>query len=179
MLTYVKPTRMSSETMDDPDSASLRELHAFVLGLGRLLALAGAAVSETQERLTAVAAASGAREARVVVPALIIAFGRAGAAARAASACWARSRTRDRFGTAPASMLPSAAIEQSARRASSAREIPSSLRAERRSRWALRSDWGKAKTSDPNSHEFNSHVRPRGLLRQWVRALSTDYCYSI
>lgn len=68
-------------TMDDLDSASLPELHAFVLGLGRSLALAGAAVSETQERLTAVAAASGAREARVIVlpTALMIAFGRAGA----------------------------------------------------------------------------------------------------
>ena len=42
-------------------------MHAFVLGLGRSLALAGAAVSETQERLTAVAAAGGAEEARVIV----------------------------------------------------------------------------------------------------------------
>lgn len=81
MLPSGEPTIMSSETIDDLDSVSLRELHAFVLGLGRALALAGAAVSETQERLTAVAAASGAQEARVVVlpTALMIAFGRAGA----------------------------------------------------------------------------------------------------
>jgi hypothetical protein len=37
---------------DTHESAGLRELHAFILGLGRSLALAGAAVSETQERLT-------------------------------------------------------------------------------------------------------------------------------
>jgi uncharacterized membrane protein YjjP (DUF1212 family) len=73
---------MPSETIDDLDSAGLHELHAFVLGLGRSLAQAGAAVNETQERLRAVAAASGAREARVIVlpTALIIAFGRAGSA---------------------------------------------------------------------------------------------------
>ena len=48
--------------------------------LGRALSLAGTAVSETQQRLTAVAAASGARDARIVVlpTALMIAFGRAG-----------------------------------------------------------------------------------------------------
>lgn len=82
MLSSVEPTRMPSETIDALDSASLRELHAFVLGLGRALALAGAAVNETQVRLTAVAAASGAQEARVLVlpTALIIAFGRAGSA---------------------------------------------------------------------------------------------------
>ena len=47
--------------------------------LGRVLSLAGTAVSETQQRLTAVAAASGVRDARVVVlpTALMIAFGRA------------------------------------------------------------------------------------------------------
>ena len=62
----------------DPDE--LRELHAFVLELGRTLSLAGTAVSETQERLTAIAAANGAQDARIVVlpTALIIAFGRAG-----------------------------------------------------------------------------------------------------
>lgn len=51
-----------------------------MLELGRALSLAGTAVSETQERLTAVAAASGANEARIVVlpTALIIALGRAG-----------------------------------------------------------------------------------------------------
>ena len=82
MLPRVEPTSMPSETVDELDSISLRELHGFVLGLGRSLALAGAAVSETQERLTAVAAASGAQQARVVVlpTALIIAFGRAGSA---------------------------------------------------------------------------------------------------
>src|SRR3954453_20154166 len=57
-------------------------LHAFLLELGRSLSLAGAAVSETQERLEAIAAANGADRARVVVlpTALIIAFGRGGAA---------------------------------------------------------------------------------------------------
>jgi uncharacterized membrane protein YjjP (DUF1212 family) len=78
----VEPTRMPSETIDDLDSASLRDLHAFVLELGRSLALAGAAVSETQERLTAVAVASGVQDARVVVlpTALMLSFGHAGAA---------------------------------------------------------------------------------------------------
>ena len=57
-----------------------RRAAAFVLELGRALSLAGAAVSETQERLTPVAAASGAGEARIVVlpTALMISFGRAG-----------------------------------------------------------------------------------------------------
>jgi uncharacterized membrane protein YjjP (DUF1212 family) len=51
-----------------------------VLELGRALSLAGTAVGETEERLTAVAAASGAPRARIVVlpTALLIAFGRAG-----------------------------------------------------------------------------------------------------
>jgi uncharacterized membrane protein YjjP (DUF1212 family) len=51
-----------------------------VLELGRALSLAGTAVSETQERLTRIAAASGGSDARVVVlpTALMIAFGRAG-----------------------------------------------------------------------------------------------------
>ena len=57
-----------------------RELHAFVLELGRELSLAGAAVSETQDRLTRIAAATGADDARIIVlpTALMIAFGRAG-----------------------------------------------------------------------------------------------------
>jgi uncharacterized membrane protein YjjP (DUF1212 family) len=56
------------------------ELHAYLLELGRALSLAGTAVGETQARLSTVAAASGASEARVVVlpTALIISFGRAG-----------------------------------------------------------------------------------------------------
>lgn len=60
--------------------SDVREMHGFVLELGRMLSLAGTAVSETQERLTAIAAAIGASDARVVVlpTALIIAFGRAG-----------------------------------------------------------------------------------------------------
>ena len=41
------------------------ELHEYILELGRALSLAGAAVGETQERLTAIAVASGAREARI------------------------------------------------------------------------------------------------------------------
>jgi uncharacterized membrane protein YjjP (DUF1212 family) len=58
----------------------VREMQEFVLELGRMLGLAGTAVSETQERLTAIAAAIGASDARVVVlpTALMIAFGRAG-----------------------------------------------------------------------------------------------------
>jgi uncharacterized membrane protein YjjP (DUF1212 family) len=67
--------------MSEPSVPSeIRDLHAFVLELGRALSLAGTAVSETQDRLTAVAAASGAPEARVIVlpTALMIAFGRAG-----------------------------------------------------------------------------------------------------
>lgn len=61
------------------ETAHTRELHALVLELGRALSLAGAAVSETQERLTTIAAANGAHDARIVVlpTALIIAFGRA------------------------------------------------------------------------------------------------------
>jgi uncharacterized membrane protein YjjP (DUF1212 family) len=51
-----------------------------VLELGRALSLAGTPVSETQDHLSAIAAACGARAARIVVlpTALIIAFGRAG-----------------------------------------------------------------------------------------------------
>ena len=51
-----------------------------MLELGRALSLAGTAVSETQERLIRVAAASGAPDARIVVlpTALIISLGRGG-----------------------------------------------------------------------------------------------------
>jgi uncharacterized membrane protein YjjP (DUF1212 family) len=57
-------------------------LQAFLLDLGRALSLAGTAVSETQTRLTTVAAAGGAPKARVVVlpTALIVAVGRHGPA---------------------------------------------------------------------------------------------------
>ena len=40
-----------------PDATDVGELHAFVLELGRALSLAGTAVSETQERLSRIAAA--------------------------------------------------------------------------------------------------------------------------
>lgn len=52
------------------------ELRAFVLAAGRALSLAGAAVSETQERLTRIATAAGATDAHVVVlpTALVIAL---------------------------------------------------------------------------------------------------------
>lgn len=56
------------------------QLHAFMLEIGRALSLSGTAVSETQERLTRIAAANGEPDARVVVlpTALMIGFGRAG-----------------------------------------------------------------------------------------------------
>ena len=65
---------------EPPASEELRDLHEFVLALGRALSLAGTAVSETQDRLSAIAAAGGAAAARVVVlpTTLMIAFGRAG-----------------------------------------------------------------------------------------------------
>ncbi len=68
------------EEMVAADQRDVREMQEFVLELGRMLGLAGTAVSETQERLTAIAAAMGASDARVVVlpTALMIAFGRAG-----------------------------------------------------------------------------------------------------
>jgi uncharacterized membrane protein YjjP (DUF1212 family) len=47
--------------------ADARRLHMFLLEVGRSLSLAGAAVSETQERLTRIAAANGAAHARIVV----------------------------------------------------------------------------------------------------------------
>lgn len=52
-------------------------LHEFLLETGRSLILAGAAVSETQERLTRIAAANGIADARVVAfpTALMIAMG--------------------------------------------------------------------------------------------------------
>lgn len=61
------------------DPADTRELHAFVLEIGRALSLAGTAVSETQRRLTTIAAANGAHDARIVAlpTTLMIAFGRA------------------------------------------------------------------------------------------------------
>jgi uncharacterized membrane protein YjjP (DUF1212 family) len=61
------------------DTRHDHSLHAFVLGLGRALSLAGAAVSETQERLLRIAAANNAPDARIVVlpTALIISLGRA------------------------------------------------------------------------------------------------------
>jgi uncharacterized membrane protein YjjP (DUF1212 family) len=71
----------------DPDPAGYRAgdpvgdaaLHTFVLELGSALSLAGTAVSETQERLTRIAAANGMPDARVVVlpTTLLISFGRA------------------------------------------------------------------------------------------------------
>lgn len=66
--------------MSDTEQEDLHELHALLLELGRALSMAGAAVSETQQRLTAIAAASGAPDARVVVlpTTLIISLGRAG-----------------------------------------------------------------------------------------------------
>ncbi|HEU5107556.1 MAG TPA: threonine/serine exporter family protein [Micromonosporaceae bacterium] len=57
--------------------AEARGLHAFLLEVGRSLSLAGAAVNETQERLTRIAAANGAPDARIVVlpTALMLATG--------------------------------------------------------------------------------------------------------
>ncbi|MFL6145009.1 MAG: threonine/serine exporter ThrE family protein [Labedaea sp.] len=43
------------------------QLHRFLLEIGRALSLAGTAVSETQERLSRIAAANGAEDARIVV----------------------------------------------------------------------------------------------------------------
>ncbi len=70
------------DTAAPPDTSAISDLHAFMLELGRALALADTAVSETQDRLTAIAAASGVRGARVIVlpTALILAFGQAGTA---------------------------------------------------------------------------------------------------
>ena len=71
--------RLNNTTARDADRAltAAGDLHAFLLELGRALSLAGTAVSETQERLTRIAAASGGDDARVVVlpTALMIAFG--------------------------------------------------------------------------------------------------------
>src|SRR5690349_960357 len=67
---------------DDPRVMTIEanRLPAFLLGLGRELCLAGAAVTETQQRLTRVAAANGAPDARIVVmpTTLMIAVGWAG-----------------------------------------------------------------------------------------------------
>lgn len=51
---------MAPPTFTDPAPAPTREQHEFLLEIGRALALAGTAVSETQERLTRIAAATGA-----------------------------------------------------------------------------------------------------------------------
>jgi len=59
-----------------PEAADVDELHAFVLELGRALSLAGTAVSETQERLTVIAGASGAPNARIVVLPIALAIAR-------------------------------------------------------------------------------------------------------
>lgn len=61
--------------MSDADDLGTQALHAFLLGLGRALSLAGAAASETQERLARVAAANHAAHARIIVlpTALIVA----------------------------------------------------------------------------------------------------------
>jgi uncharacterized membrane protein YjjP (DUF1212 family) len=59
-------TRWTNVTVERPDPADSRHLQAFVLEAGRALCLAGTAVSETQERLTRIAAANGARDARVI-----------------------------------------------------------------------------------------------------------------
>src|SRR5262245_28763368 len=76
------PSPRPSSSRSTPSPADDAELQAFVLELGRALSLAGTAVSETQERLSAVAAASGEADARVIVlpTALMISFGRTGSA---------------------------------------------------------------------------------------------------
>jgi uncharacterized membrane protein YjjP (DUF1212 family) len=78
----ISPSPRPSSSRSTPSPADDRELQAFVLELGRALSLAGTAVSETQERLSAVAAASGVADARVIVlpTALMISFGRTGSA---------------------------------------------------------------------------------------------------
>ncbi len=70
---------MSGAAGGTPDVPHSHELHAFVLEIGRALSLSGAAVSETQERLTAIAAANEMYDARILVlpTALIISLGRA------------------------------------------------------------------------------------------------------
>ena len=70
---------MSGQEPAHPSPSESRELHAFVLGLGRALSRSGAAVSETQDRLLRVSAAAGAGDARIVVlpTVLMIAFGEA------------------------------------------------------------------------------------------------------
>jgi uncharacterized membrane protein YjjP (DUF1212 family) len=61
---------------------STGQLPAFLLEVGRALSLAGTSVSETQERLLRIAAANGARAARIIVlpTALFIALGPADSA---------------------------------------------------------------------------------------------------
>lgn len=53
-------------TVEQPSPADSRQLQAFVLEAGRVLSLAGTAVSETQEQLTRIAAAGGAGGTRVI-----------------------------------------------------------------------------------------------------------------
>lgn len=69
---------MADATRERPrEPYDSRDLHAFVLGIGRALSQANASVTENQERLTRIAAASGADDARIVVfpTAIMIAFG--------------------------------------------------------------------------------------------------------
>jgi uncharacterized membrane protein YjjP (DUF1212 family) len=56
-----------AQRVDDGPATDAVELRAFLLELARALTLAGAAVSETQERLARIAAAYGAAGARIVV----------------------------------------------------------------------------------------------------------------
>jgi uncharacterized membrane protein YjjP (DUF1212 family) len=67
-------------TATAPPAQDRAELQAFVLELGRALSLAGTAVGETQERLSAIAAAAGAPGARIVAlpTVLFVSFGRDG-----------------------------------------------------------------------------------------------------
>lgn len=60
----------------------VRELHAFVLELGRALSYSGAAVSEIQQRLSSIAAINGVSQARIITlpTALIVSLGRTEAA---------------------------------------------------------------------------------------------------
>jgi uncharacterized membrane protein YjjP (DUF1212 family) len=68
------------QPVDPTSPADSHHLRAFVLEAGRALSLAGTAVSETQERLTRIAAAAGAGDPRVVAfpTALMIALDGAG-----------------------------------------------------------------------------------------------------
>jgi uncharacterized membrane protein YjjP (DUF1212 family) len=63
--------------MTDENAIPADGAQAFLLELGRMLSLAGTAVSETQERLAVIAAAAGIRDTRIIVlpTALMIATG--------------------------------------------------------------------------------------------------------